>query len=240
MKWSSLILLCCLWGVPGVVLSQDTTTGAIRGIISDTSTEQLPVEGARVVIVNARDGTEFETASDSYGEYKRDGIPAGRNLLSVYKDGYGDRTGKPVTVVAGGTHYVPIIMTKTVLSQNATTGTIRGNIVDISPEQLPIEGVRVVIVNARDGTEFETTSDSNGEYKRAGIPPDRYLLSIYKDGYGDRTGKPVTVVAGGDHYVPLKMYKKEPPWLLLICLGAAAVLIVGIAIVVGLRDRPSD
>ena len=145
MKWSSLILLCCLWGVPGVVLSQDTTTGAIRGIISDTSTEQLPVEGARVVIVNARDGTEFETASDSYGEYKRDGIPAGRNLLSVYKDGY-----------------------------------------------------------------------------------------------GDRTGKPVTVVAGGDHYVPLKMYKKEPPWLLLICLGAAAVLIVGIAIVVGLRDRPSD
>lgn len=144
MKWSSLILLCCLWGVPGAVFSQDATTGTIRGIISDTS-----------------------------------------------------------------------------------------------PEQLPVEGVRVVIIGT-DGSEFETTSDSNGEYKRAGIPPMRYLLSIYKDGYGDRTGKPVTVVAGGDHYVPLKMDKKEPPWLLLICLGVAAVLIVGIAIVVGLRDQPSD
>ena len=128
---------------------------------------------------------------------------------------------------------------RVVFSQDATTGTIRGNIVDTSTEQLPIEGVRVVIVGT-DGSEFETTSDSKGEYKRAGIPPRRYLLSIYKDGYGDRTGRPVTVVAGGDHYVPLKMIKKEPPWLLLICLGVAAVLIVGIAIVVGLRDQPSD
>ena len=127
-----------------------------------------------------------------------------------------------------------------VFSQNATTGTIRGHIVETSRAPLPIEGVRVVIVGA-DSSEFETASDSMGEYKKAGIPPGRYLLSIYKDGYGDRTGKPVTVVAGGDHYVPLKMTKKEPPWLLLICLGAAAVLIVGIAIVVGLRtDRPSD
>ena len=239
MKWLSLILFCCLWGVPGVVFSQDATTGTIRGIISDTSPEQSRIEGVRVVIVNARDGTEFETTSDSKGEYKRDGIPAGRNLLSVYKDGYGDRTDKPVTVVAGGEHYVPIIMTKNVFTQIATTGTIRGNIVDTSTEQLPIEGVRVVIVGT-DGSEFETTSDSKGEYKRAGIPPRRYLLSIYKDGYGDRTGRPVTVVAGGDHYVPLKMIKKEPPWLLLICLGVAAVLIVGIAIVVGLRDQPSD
>ena len=126
-----------------------------------------------------------------------------------------------------------------VFSQDATTGTVRGYISDTSTAQLPIEGVRVIIVSA-DGTEFETTSDNMGEYQKSGIPPGRYLLSIYKDGYGDRTGKPVTVVAGGDHYVPLKMHKKEPPWLLLLCLGVAAVLIVGLAIAVGLRiDRPS-
>ncbi len=125
-------------------------------------------------------------------------------------------------------------------SQDAKTGTVRGYIADTSTAQLPIEGVRVVIVGA-DGTEFETTSDNTGEFKKSDVPPGRYLLSIYKDGYGERTGKPVTVVAGGDHYVPLKMYKREPPWLLILCLGVAAVLIVGIAIAVGLRiDRPSD
>ncbi len=124
-------------------------------------------------------------------------------------------------------------------SQDATMGTVRGYISETSTAQLPIEGVRVIIVSA-DGTEFEATSDSTGEYQKSGIPPGRYLLSIYKDGYGDRTGKPVTVIAGGEHYVPLKMDKKEPPWLLLLCLGVAAVLIVGLAIAVGLRiDRPS-
>ena len=65
----------------------------------------------------------------------------------------------------------------------------------------------------------------------------RYLLSIYKDGYGDRTGKPVTVVAGGDHYVPLKMTKKDTIvtffakfgivfWPLLLCSVAALTFII--------------
>ena len=81
MKWSSLILLCCLWGVPRVVFSQDATTGTIRGNIVDTSTEQLPIEGVRVVIVGT-DGSEFETTSDSKGEYKRAGIPPRRYPVS--------------------------------------------------------------------------------------------------------------------------------------------------------------
>ncbi len=120
------------------------------------------------------------------------------------------------------------------LAQVPTTGTIRGNIVDTSEAQLPIEGVLVVMVDVH-GSEHETLTDNNGDYKIIGLTPGRYLLSIYKAGYGDRTGKPVTVVAGGDHYVPLKMYKRElikvlqrefvsSPWLLLFCLGAAFAL----------------
>ena len=87
-------------------------------------------------------------------------------------------------------------------------GTVRGRITNTTPEQNPIEGVEVVIV-AQDGTTFTALTDINGEYERLRIPAGRYLISIYKDGYGDRLGKPVTVVNGGDHYVPLKMTKKE-------------------------------
>lgn len=86
-------------------------------------------------------------------------------------------------------------------------GTVRGKITDTSSKQNPIEGVEVKIVN-QEGTEYEATTDENGEYKRMGMPAGRYLISIYKDGYGDRLGKPVTVVDGGDHYVQLKMTKK--------------------------------
>ncbi|MXV75726.1 carboxypeptidase regulatory-like domain-containing protein [Candidatus Poribacteria bacterium] len=107
------------------------------------------------------------------------------------------------------------------------SGTIRGQIVDTTEMQNPIEGVEVRIV-AAGGEEYIATTDANGNYKHSGIPAGRYLISIYKEGYGDRLGKAVTVVNGGDHYVPLKMTKKdtivdflEAPvpmyWVLILC-----------------------
>ena len=87
-------------------------------------------------------------------------------------------------------------------------GTIRGQIVDTTEMQMPIEGVDIRIVSTG-GEEYTATTDANGDYEKSGIPAGRYLISIYKEGYGDRIGKPVTVVNGGDHYVPLKMTKKD-------------------------------
>ena len=129
-----------------------------------------------------------------------------------------------------------IIYGAVAFAQDATTGTVRGNVVDTTTAQTPIGSVRVVVVGT-DGTEHETTTDDVGEYSKSGLPPGRYLLSIYKDGYGDRTGKPVTVVAGGDHYVPLKMTKKDTIvtffakfgivfWPLLLCSVAALTFII--------------
>ena len=87
-------------------------------------------------------------------------------------------------------------------------GTVRGQIVDTSDKQNPIPGVEVKIVNV-EGTEYTAITNIDGDYARIGIPAGRYLISIYKEGYGDRVGKPVTVVNGGDHFVPLKMTKRS-------------------------------
>jgi uncharacterized surface anchored protein len=216
-----------------VVFSQNLITGTVRGHVIDTSTTHLPIEGVRVVLVDT-DGSETVAETDSNGGFEMVGLAPGRYLLSCYKDGYWDVVGKQVTVIAGGNHDVSLRT-----AEHTKTGAVRGNVVDTSTAQLPIEGVLVVLV-ASSALETEGETASNGEFKIVGLAPGRYLLSCYKDGYGDRTGNPVTVVAGGEHYIPVKMVKKEPPWLLLICLGVAAVLIVGIAIVVGLRDRPLD
>lgn len=115
-------------------------------------------------------------------------------------------------------------------------GTVRGQIVDTTERQNPIEGVEVVIV-AQDSTEFTTKTDANGDYEKSGIPAGRYLISIYKDGYGDRLGKPVTIVNGGDHYVPLKMTKKNTImdffqgsvpmfWVLILCVVIVILILV--------------
>ena len=87
-------------------------------------------------------------------------------------------------------------------------GTVHGYIVDTTPAQLPIIGVRVQIDNGK-GHIFETTSAETGEFIYRDIPADDYLINIHKSGYQSRIGKPVSVTNGGVHYVPLTMNKKE-------------------------------
>ena len=88
-------------------------------------------------------------------------------------------------------------------------GTVRGQITDTTPAQNPIQDIKVKIVAQDGGEEFTTTTDADGEYKHAGLPAGRYLISIFKEGYDERIGRPVTVVDGGDHFVPLKMARKR-------------------------------
>lgn len=87
-------------------------------------------------------------------------------------------------------------------------GTVRGLITDLTPIQNPIEGVEVKIVAQDSGKEFITKTDMDGNYEHAGLPPGRYMISISKEGYNEREGRPVTIVNGGDHFVPLKMAQK--------------------------------
>ena len=234
MKRLTLLLLCCLWLISGVVFSQNLITGAVLGHVSDTSTAQLPIEGVRVVLADV-DGFETVTKTDSNGEFKIINLAPGRYLLSGYKDGYWDTVGKPVIIVAGSNHYVQLRT-----AEYTKTGAARGYVSDTSTAQLPIEGVRVVLV-AADGLETVGETTGDGEFEIVGLAPGRYLLSCHKKGYGDRVDKPLTVVVGGTPYVPIKMSAKEPPWLLILCLGIAAVLVIGIAIAVGVQpDRSSD
>ncbi|MDE0466932.1 MAG: carboxypeptidase-like regulatory domain-containing protein [Candidatus Poribacteria bacterium] len=90
----------------------------------------------------------------------------------------------------------------------AEGGTIHGYIIDTTPAQLPIVGVRVQIDNGK-GHIFKTTSAETGEFVYRDIPAGDYLVNIRKFGYQSRIGKPVSVTSGGVHYVPLTMNKEE-------------------------------
>ena len=87
-------------------------------------------------------------------------------------------------------------------------GTLRGTIVDTTPKENPISDVQVKI-GVTDGTIIEAISDSSGEWVATNIPPGRYLVSIYRQGYGSREGKRVPVLPGGDQELRLKMTKKD-------------------------------
>ncbi|MCY3740651.1 MAG: carboxypeptidase-like regulatory domain-containing protein [Candidatus Poribacteria bacterium] len=87
-------------------------------------------------------------------------------------------------------------------------GIVRGYIIDTTPAQLPIAGVRVQIDNG-EGHIFETTTAETGVFVYTDIPADDYLINIHKSGYQSRMGKPLVVTSGGVHSVPLTMNKQE-------------------------------
>ena len=406
-----LILVACVGMFAGVGFAQDDPAngGTLRGMITDTTRAQNPIEGVEIKIIDPK-GTEYTAKTDANGNYKKAGIPAGRYLINISKEGYGERRGKPVIIVNGGDHFVPLKMSKiggphvevqpsrmdavvkvriksllqrvtesvgkrynldavavkalhasildsidNVLSQtenpsafvkamsngnavllnmllsrpackaaftehlseaqlqdyldfaaarqqrdqqaaahqitvlldqelsltpaqrekvvqllrdeieNRTAGnamsvlrisspqaaaqlahyrlkipmdgilskaqskvwlglittdtrkeirvgggTVRGTITDTTPAMNPIEGVEVQIVAAvreGGGQAFIATTDANGNYRHDNLPAGRYLINILKEGYGERLGKPVTIVNSGDHFVPLRMSK---------------------------------
>ena len=112
MKHLNLILtLCCLLAILAPVFAQESTTGSVRGSVRDTSPLQNPIAGVRVVIVGA-DGIEHEALTASSGEFEISGLATGLYLMSFTKEGYGERVGKPVTVVAGADHYIAMMMSE--------------------------------------------------------------------------------------------------------------------------------
>ena len=75
-------------------------------------------------------------------------------------------------------------------------GTLRGHITGRSPQQNPIEGVRVVIAGTN-GEIFTVYTNEEGYYEKTGIAMGRYAISTYKEGYRDRVGK-IGVVSSSD------------------------------------------
>lgn len=88
------------------------------------------------------------------------------------------------------------------------SGTLRGQIIDISPQQNPIEGVRVEI-EAHNGEIFTVYTDKNGLYEKTGLSKGRYTISTHKKGYSSRLGKPKVLASGGEGYDRIGMRKME-------------------------------
>ena len=116
--------------------------------------------------------------------------------------------------------------------------TIKGEVIDTSPEQRPIEGVTVKIVDSADGQEYIVTTDKDGYYEKTGLPAGRYTISVSKAGYGDRVGKSKVVAAGGEIYDRIRMRKKDniitfvqrQPLVWLLVAGVTFVIIVALVI----------
>ncbi len=137
------------------------------------------------------------------------------------------------------------IFTNSLTAEDKDSGTIKGEVLEFTPEQNPIFGVKVSAIDLA-GNEYTTLTNKKGEYEITGLPAGRYTMSYSKDGYGDRFGKTKLVAAGGEIFNKIKMRKKDTivtffmkntfGWSLF--LGAAVVMtVVFILLILHHRER---
>ncbi len=93
--------------------------------------------------------------------------------------------------------------------ENAVNGaTIRGEVLELTKENNPIEGATVKIVNSV-GKEWTVKTDAKGKYEFTSLPAGRYTVNIYKRGYNPRGGRSKVVGPGGERFDRIKMRKKD-------------------------------
>ena len=124
------------------------------------------------------------------------------------------------------------------------SATIRGEVIDNSLEENPLEGAKVTITNLADGEEHTTLTDKHGMYAFKGLIPGRYAVKCSKDGYWDKIGPSKVAPRGGEVFIRISMNKVENiasfllkelfTWQLFLGIAIGAIVVL---ILLSLRSR---
>ena len=80
----------------------------IRGKVNEMTPFPTLLRDVKVEIRSV-DGIVYNSTTNADGEYECIGLPAGRYLIDLHKDGYIDRKGVPVVVTNNGNHVVAVV-----------------------------------------------------------------------------------------------------------------------------------
>ena len=185
---------------PGIAVPEDQDTqkgGTIIGDIKDTTLRENYLSEVRVVFVNA-DSAEFETQTDKDRHFERAGLPAGQYTVNIYKPGYEDRLGKPVSVIDDGRHYVPLTMN---ISKNPDDDSNGGGVLRFRAHNRtkpggPMEGLEIIITRTAglNPPRITGTSGVHGLFQSDKLSPGTYVVTLIKNDY--HIVCPMTVHAG--------------------------------------------
>ncbi len=148
--------------------------GEVSGLVTDTVGR--PVAGARVELVapGGAGGRELRTEAD--GTFRFADLPPGDWRLTVTADRHAPRDLAPFTVTAeSGRAGLAIVLLS---EERGETGAVWGSVA--GRDGAPVAGARVQMAPG-DGPEsrlWMTTTDAEGIYRIAALPPGRYRIEV--------------------------------------------------------------
>ena len=101
-RWLAMMLTVLLWtGIVRVALAQNTNSGDISGIVTDTTGAAVP--GATVTVLNIATGVSKEFVTNESGVYDTSSIVAGTYKLTFAKSGFATLVRSSITIIVGPT-----------------------------------------------------------------------------------------------------------------------------------------
>jgi hypothetical protein len=156
-----------------------STTGTIRGVVTDANTQQ-PLSG---VAVSVSGGATVLT--DGTGTYQIDAVPAGTVLVQAQLNGYNTASGS-TTLSAGS-----VLVFSPTLSALLRVGEIQGTVVH-GVTGAPLVGAAI---NVSGSTVASAVTDGSGQYRIQGLNPGAIGVQVGLTGF-DNVTVAGTVLAG--------------------------------------------
>jgi len=149
-----------------------TTTGTVRGTVTDASTG-LPLSG---VVVSVNNSYQATTAND--GSYQISNVAAGAVTIQAVRNGYSTASGS-AQLVAGGY----LLFSPKLYPVSAPTTALQGTVTD-GQTALPLAGAVVSVTGATNAT---VTTDAQGNYRIEPLTAGGITISVSATGYDSAT-----------------------------------------------------
>ena len=185
---TALFAVLLLWSSGALAESR---LSAVEGHVVDPTGAAVPK--ATVVVLNTRTGEWRMTKEQKDGQYRIEGLPAGRYEVTAVSQGF-VRDDRDVRInperessldlhLGVGRGSGPVV---TALHQGEPPGAfeelyIGGEV--LGPDGHGLAGVRVIAENLKTGETHATTSDSAGLFVLKGFPTGTYRLKAEAEGY---------------------------------------------------------
>ncbi len=173
-------------------------TGSITGTVRSTSGNGVVGSGISGATVYVQSGLgpvipgrgTFSATTDSAGNFDITGVEPGSYTLAAYRTGFISTTSNKgvLFVIEGDT-----TQSANLTMATANPGTVTGTVTDTSKSAVP--GATVSFTST-DGQTYQTTTNANGVYTLASIPPASYTGTASKTGFGIATSAATAVSTG--------------------------------------------
>jgi len=172
--WCS--LSCPSLRVVGAVLPHQFGPGRLSGTITS---DGYPVSGADITVKSILTGKTIKTATNKKGNFALVGLDFGGYEVTVNVRGYRSEA-KTVLVThgIGGTS----VNFDIVPEGESVLGVIKGTVKDKKSSQ-NLQDAQIDIVDARTGRLYKVQTDSSGSYKKDGLVPGPYKITVTSKDY---------------------------------------------------------